>query len=365
MKDSRTFISRFSFSLMTGDITYVPSMDEEADERQVRLVQDGEEKKEVEDKNFDSFFQSGLWKGLENPPHYNDTNNNNDDIEQIEKNGVTEILELLSEKEISELPDLNMPLRHFRQEKGNVKSAVQKLRDALVWRKEFGVDIIKTCFDFDMESENESENESDENNDKKLFELEQKRKEMRSIIMKENESGKIYCRGFHKENGRPTLYFRPGLENTKNELHNMYHLVYHLERAIAINQRKNNLRKVIIIIDFEGYKLSNAPSMASTKMTLSILQHHYPECLFKSYICNPPLLFRTAWKCIKVFIDPVTKEKLQFCYGKEGLEILDRDFGLEHVAKEIGGTNENMREYDSQEYLTQTPYVYAFDEPRP
>jgi len=50
--------------------------------------------------------------------------------------------------------------------------------------------------------------------------------------MKENETGKIYVRGYDK-NGRAVMILRPGKENSKlgfDELNQMRHLVYFVER---------------------------------------------------------------------------------------------------------------------------------------
>ena len=183
---------------------------------------------------------------------------------------------------------------------------------------------------------------------------------MRRIIEYENESGKIYARGYDR-NGRAILYFVPGLENSKNGYDNMKHLVYQLERGVACTARKSGLSKYVIILDFRGYRLSNAPPLATTKMTVEILQDHYPERLLRFYICNPPTIFRFFWKIVKPFIDPVTKEKIKFIHGQEGSEILERDFDLSTTEKAAGGTSD-LKPFDSKEYMN-TPFDHTFDEP--
>jgi len=95
----------------------------------------------------------------------------------------------------------------------------------------------------------------------------------------------------------------------------MQHLVYELVRTIACTSRKNGLSKFVIAIDFQYYRLRYAPPMSTSRMSLNIFQNHYPERVFRFYICNPPTVFFILFNLIKPFIDPVTSEKIKFSYG--------------------------------------------------
>eukprot|EP00978_Attheya_sp_CCMP212_P044466 scaffold311244_cov67-Attheya_sp.AAC.1 len=182
---------------------------------------------------------------------------------------------------------------------------------------------------------------------------------MRSVLEVENATGKIYARGYDLE-GRAVLYFRPGMENTRGqELHNMRHLVYNLERGIACS-KKSGHEKLIIIMDYKGFKLRNAPSMSTTQHTLTILQDHYPERLYRAYICNPPLVFRTFWSIMRAFIDPHTKEKIVFCHGDSAIQTLATSFDLETTEQCACGTKD-LREFVSKEYLAM-PMHLSFDD---
>jgi hypothetical protein len=89
------------------------------------------------------------------------------------------------------------------------------------------------------------------------------------------------------------------------------------------------------------------------------------------YICDPPLVFRTFWSIIHHFIDPTTLEKIAFCAGgsnKEGgggggTKFFERDFDTMTTEKQAGG-RAWLREFDSKEYLLDTPFDYTFDEKR-
>lgn len=267
--------------------------------------------------------------------------------EYNEEMGVQAILSSLTPHECKYLADHNMPLRHYRAEKGNLSEAIRKIKSTLKWREEFCVDDIKRCFDQDYIQSASPEKQKQLNH-------------MAEIISRENETGKIYTRGYDRQ-GRAILYLTPGKENSNNELDNMRHLVYHLERAIACTRRKSGRQKICIVIGYEGFKLSNAPPMSTTKHTLTILQHHYPERMFRAYICDPPFVFRTFWGIIRHVIDQCTLDKVAFCSGSEGQRLLERDFNVEQTERQAGGTRE-LRKFDSKEFLYRTPFEWGFDD---
>jgi hypothetical protein len=224
--------------------------------------------------------------------------------------------------------------------------AIESMQYTLKWRQEFGVDGIVRCLDGTKEKEAGDD-------------------ELAAILLKENDTGKIYSRGYDKE-GRALMYMRPAREQTNNELNNMRHLVWNLEKAIACTRAKSaalgkEVTKINLLIDYEGFRLRDTPPMSTSKYTLEILQKHYPESLFHAYVCNPPMVFRTFWMLIRPFVDPVTKEKIVFCSGKAGMEKLTS--AVERVDKlEVcaGGTGE-VRDVDSKEYM-HLPFATTFDE---
>lgn len=252
-----------------------------------------------------------------------------------EENGVKAILEALTDDEKQHLADEHMPLRHLRAEKGNVEHAITKIKHTIAWRRDFEVEKIKHCFD--------------EGGDE----------EMRRIIFHENETGKIYCRGYDKD-GRVCMYMRPHMENTKGELNQMRHLVYNLERAIACTFHKSGREKINLIIDYQGFRLRDSPPLSTSRHTLDILQKHYPERMYRSYVCNPPYVFKAFWAVIKAFVDPVTKQKICFCSGKAGMETLAENFDVTRVESCAGGSKD-LDPFDSKTYLSK-PFYHTFDE---
>jgi CRAL/TRIO domain len=219
---------------------------------------------------------------------------------------------------------------------GHVDDAIRKIKATLAWRKEFEVDKIMHCFDEDGDPE------------------------MRAIIEKENETGKIYCRGYDQE-GRVAMYMRPHHENTHNALNNMRHLVYQLERAIACTEKKSGgLEKINLMVDYEHFRIRDSPPLSTSKWTITILQHHYPERLFKAYILNPGFVFRTFLSVVRPFLDPVTKSKLLMASGKaEKQKKIGERFDLDVLEESSGGEPGAVKDFDSKIYLAM-PFDEAY-----
>jgi hypothetical protein len=167
----------------------------------------------------------------------------------------------------------------------------------------------------------------------------------------ENSTGKVYVRGYDR-NGHALVYITPARENTYDHDGNMKHLVYTLEKSIAcMSTRPEKANKVVLLIDFEGFNLFNAPSLNTSLESLSILQNHYPERLHKAFIIRPPYMFNAFWGMIYPFVDPVTKQKVTFLTSdkSEILKFLEKDIDPSNLEARFGGSD--ARPFDSKLYL--------------
>ena len=158
------------------------------------------------------------------------------------------------------------------------------LHETIKWRKEFGLENIHSTW--------------------------------KETIEFENETGKTYIRGYDNE-GHVILYMKPRNENSKSHDGNLKHVVYNLEKAIACMEATTHQQKMVLLIDYDGFSMSNAPPMKTSKATfLTILQDHYPERLFRAYVIKPLTIFYGFFKLISPFIDPVTKAKIVMITNK-------------------------------------------------
>ena len=256
---------------------------------------------------------------------------------EIEEEGVRRILNALTIDEMNAMSDPNLPLRHFRADKGNIEKAIKRTKYAIKWRQDFGVDkILRSVENPTTEEEHE----------------------IRKVLLHECSTAKIYVRN-HDREGRATLYFYLVRENTYNHKHNMMHLVFQIEKGIACTA-KNGFEKVNIIMDFTDWKLKDASSIETTKETIHILQDCYVERLNRVFMTNAPVIFRSFWNIAKPFIDPTTKRKIVFCSGKSGLKEVEAQFDLNKLEKCAGGVRD-LRPFDVNEYFS-LPLNQTFDE---
>jgi CRAL/TRIO domain/CRAL/TRIO, N-terminal domain len=207
-------------------------------------------------------------------------------------------------------------LRYLRARKFDFSKASHMLDDTIKFRKEYGLDQMHSNW--------------------------------ADTITRENSTGKMYIRGFDRD-GHVLLYMRPKHENTKDHDGNIKHLIYTMERALATMESSSTKEKLSLLIDFDGYSLSNAPPMKTSHETLNILQNHYPERLHRAYCLNPPWIFNAFWNVISPFIDPVTKDKIHMVKSQD-LHRKLRDAIEPHILESsLGG--EDSRPFVSSAYL--------------
>ncbi|KAJ1981299.1 hypothetical protein H4R35_000772 [Dimargaris xerosporica] len=132
-------------------------------------------------------------------------------------------------------------------------------------------------------------------------------------IEHESIKGKMYVNGYDLF-GRAVVYMRQRLNHTNEAKSQMRHLVFTLERAVQILPQTpdETPESLTLVIDCEGWSMSNSVPLGTARETLHILGAHYPERLGVALILNAPWLFWTFFKLVSPFIDPVTRKKIQF-----------------------------------------------------
>eukprot|EP00981_Chlorochromonas_danica_P007290 scaffold1636_cov165-Ochromonas_danica.AAC.14 len=208
-------------------------------------------------------------------------------------------------------------LRYLKARNFDVKKATTMLHNTISWRRDF-----------------------------KVHEIDQ----WKDIITTENATGKSYVRGFDKV-GHPIIIMRPACENTFQYEGNMKHLVYTMERAVACMDSTGQ-EKLSLVIDYTRYSLSTAPPLKTARETLTILQDHYPERLYRAYCIYPPFIFWAFFKMVSPFIDPVTKNKIVMVTSSEMVKADNqffREIDRKTLEAAVGG--EDTRLFDSATYL--------------
>ncbi|XP_020256269.1 random slug protein 5-like isoform X1 [Asparagus officinalis] len=167
-------------------------------------------------------------------------------------------------------------------------------------------------------------------------------------VAHEGETGKAYRANFMDREGRTVLVLRPGKQNTKSHDNQLRHLVYLIENAIL--NLPEGQEQTVWLIDFTGWSLSNSVPIKTARETANILQNQYPERLSSAFLYNPPRVFEAFWKVVKLFLDPVTFQKVTFIYPKkeETMELMRKNFDVDTLPMEFGG--KNKIEYNHEDY---------------
>lgn len=217
--------------------------------------------------------------------------------------------------------------RYLQARNYDFEKAKTLLSNTLKWREEFGLNDML----------NSSSGES-----------------WMETMRRENVTGKLYVRGFSLE-GSAILYMKPKYENTNNHDGNLKHLVFNMEKCVAaLNRAGQGESKITLLIDYDGYSLSNAPPMKTARETLSILQNHYPERLRCAYCLRPPWIFQAFWSGISPFIDPKTREKVVMVPQERMVQVLHEKISPDVLEESCCGRD--LRPFDSAIYLSATDF---------
>jgi len=208
--------------------------------------------------------------------------------------------------------------------KADEQGAKEMIYAAEKWRKEFGVDQIVKEFEFP----------------------------------EKEEVNKYYPQYYHKtdKDGRP-LYIE--VISKSLDINKLYAVTTEdrlLRRLVLEYERFEQERLPICtsqlppgsmpvetsctILDMSGFSL---PSFYRVKDFIgkasAIGQNYYPERMGKFYIINTPYFFSTAYAVVKLFLDPITREKIAVLSTKEVWEVgLLKQIPKENLPVEFGGT---------------------------
>ena len=139
-------------------------------------------------------------------------------------------------------------LRYLRATNWNVSQAETRIRNTLIWRREYGVE-----------------------------------KHTADYISIENETGKQLIVGYDIH-ARPCHYMNPSKQNTPHSDRQIQHLVFMLERVV--DMMVPGQETLTLLINFADTKAGQGASIGQGKQTLSILQNHYPERLGRALVTN-------------------------------------------------------------------------------
>ena len=249
-----------------------------------------------------------------------------DDLDHSQKSSLVWLRDMFKGTE-GACPGMHMNdstyIRYLRARNWNTEKALKMLNATIAWRHDFGLQYLHT--------------------------------DWKKTIEYENATGKLYCRGFDRK-GHAILYLKPAYENSKNHEGNLKHLVYNLERAIAIMEATTGQTKVVLLIDYDGFAMTKSPPISTSKAVLHILQDHYPERLHRAFVVRPLYLFYGLFQVLSPFMDAVTRSKIVMLTNAQ-LSAKDNqmlsDISCDQLEFAISGDRKEAdhRPFDSKMYL--------------
>mmetsp|Transcript_17542 Transcript_17542/g.35706 ORF Transcript_17542/g.35706 Transcript_17542/m.35706 type:complete len:347 (+) Transcript_17542:109-1149(+) len=245
-------------------------------------------------------------------------------------------------------------------------AALDKMKKTLAFRVEKNVDDIRLCFDkthssSSSSSENEEEKKADDSYE------EEKRKErtrIRKGLEDRFQNGASVVRGYTKD-GRALFLNFPRTETSWNEEFFIAGNIYTIERALACTERNTDgeKSKIVVMYDYNEYAMKNSPPTQLVKKLLYNLRDHWPERLEHVFVVDAPFIFRAFWAVIKHFIDPITKDLVQFVTGEEmKRKVFSEIVSEEHATPWMLAEGKNAEDADMQKYLRDIPFDYAYGE---
>jgi len=225
------------------------------------------------------------------------------------------------------------------------EAACANLRKTLEYREEKQVDAILQCFDKDKQLEEDGVHAT----------IRQR--------LEDRFCNNLLVRGYSMD-GRAMFQNFPRNDNTFEVEYLVKSNIYMLERALACTERRTNGEKdkVLIIYDYNGYAMKNTPPPLAIKELLSDLRDHWPERLQHVFIVDSPFFFRAFWAIVKHFIDPITKDFVQFITGEEQKKILREMVSEDQAAPYMFNGGKDGEEADMKAFLYETPFDHVYGE---
>mmetsp|Transcript_23025 Transcript_23025/g.48554 ORF Transcript_23025/g.48554 Transcript_23025/m.48554 type:complete len:327 (-) Transcript_23025:108-1088(-) len=229
-----------------------------------------------------------------------------------------------------------------------VATATLKLRKTLKYRKEKQVDDMLLCFDKEKSGNGDGELQA----------------AIRDGLTNRYSEKASIVRGYTKD-GRALFQNFPRKEFHWEKEYYIKGNIYMMERAIACTERNTDGEqdKVVVFYDYNGYGMKNSPPVMMVNELLSDLRDHWPERIDHVFLVDAPLAFRVFWKIIKHFVDPITKQLVQFVTGEEEKKkIFGEMISEDQAAPCMYNGGLNGKEADMKTFFYDTPFDHTYGE---
>ncbi|KAK9808894.1 hypothetical protein WJX72_005949 [[Myrmecia] bisecta] len=157
-------------------------------------------------------------------------------------------------------------------------------------------------------------------------------------IPNELAAQKVFLQGVDLQ-GRPVLIVMASRHDMghRNIMETKQLICYTLDNAIAAaDTTLNKHSQILCLFDLSGLRMNNL-DLKALQAVFELLQQHYPERLAALWFLNAPMIFWGIWRLVGPFIQPATKEKIQFLSGAARQRTLNQFIPQEVLPEQYGG----------------------------
>lgn len=276
-------------------------------------------------------------------------------VEQIiaAKSSYAYWLASISETPPTEEQTTRMALRECRRHLFKVKYdvACRTIKTTIQTRQERNIELLRAAWLRAVEYDSPEEQEQ----------AEQIKRMIRNDIVKQ----KVVVRGYDKQ-GHAILVVRARTAVDTVDEEFVTTILYAMERAVATTEAHNlggKEEKIMVVLDFGEFKSSLSPPLPALKTVTSILQHNYPERLYKLVIIDPPLWMRVTYAMLKPFLDPETRAKfIVACGDKQKEEIFPELVSEDQAMPFMLPTGKLVDPEDTEHFVDEVPFHCPYDD---
>ncbi len=243
-------------------------------------------------------------------------------MEMLSKHSAESARSMILEAVKHDHPDA-LALRFLRARKWEVDKGIIMMFSAMDWR------ASKSKVDSDIMYNGEAGGARDEKSS------DPNTKVLAHDFMRQLRMGKGFLHGTDKH-GRPISYVRARLHKPfdgKNESLERF-IVYNIETGRMVLNPP--IETACLVFDLTGFTLANL-DYVPIKYIIQSFEANYPESLGVILVHNAPWVFKSVWKIIHGWLDPVVASKVNFTNGRDGADGITNHIEPDRLIKELGG----------------------------
>lgn len=235
--------------------------------------------------------------------------------------------------------------RHYIGEKKDFDKAKKAIEEAMNFRIEKHIDLLRQIGDSSSFDEVKDEKE------REILE------HYRSLVEEELTKQLNVIGGFDREGRCVTIRWHRN-DPTYDEEGYFLGMIYVVERSIAATEihSRGKQEKLTGLLDMGVYDSKNSIPASLYRANGRRLQRFYPERLSMFFMFDPPMWLRVLYGLIAPFVDPVTRKKIVLISGSAKRVTLDKMVDTENSFPALKEDGKIRSDVTPLEFITEVPF---------